>query len=217
MHLQVSLHPHILMFKYTCLYLCILTSSYFQVHACIRFFYSHTLIKCSRTNVLCEWAPFAAIFSSTLYITVVVLLVIFGNLSMMNFPERNSNFLVTPSPTPYTCSIFHHDYDMNRKVIWLWPTQRQTWKRFCNFIYFFQIPGTIHFPKIQKSTPTVNLYSEFSCKIDLLKLILQSRHIFGNPTELFVFGINQSCFWQLKIRILAIFIYVKVTFFNKIQ
>ena len=38
------------------------------------------------------------------------------------------------------------------------------------------------FPKIMKGTLTVNHYSEFSCKVDLLKLIWQSHHIFGNPT-----------------------------------
>ena len=36
------------------------------------------------------------------------------------FPERNSNFLVTPSNPPNTYSIFHRDSDTKHKIIWLW-------------------------------------------------------------------------------------------------
>ena len=38
----------------------------------------------------------------------------------------------------------------------------------------------------------------FLVKVDLLKLILQSRRIFGNPTELFVSEIDRPCFLAIK-------------------
>ena len=83
-------------------------------------------------------------------------------------------------PPPYS-PFFYHDSDGDQTIIWLWPKQRHTLNRFYNFTYFSQVLGSNkRFQKIPKST--VNLYSKFSCEVDLLKLILQSRHIFAHAT-----------------------------------
>ena len=75
------------------------------------------------------------------------------------------------TPFPLTRSFFHRDSDANQTIIWLWPKQRQTSIFFYNFTHSFQILGSnICFPNIPKSTRTVNLYSEFSCKSRFAKV-----------------------------------------------
>ena len=100
-------------------------------------------------------------------------------------------------PLPYSLFFFYRDSDANQTIIWLQPTQRHTLNTFYNFTYFFQVlESNKRFQKIPKNT--VNLYSEFFCKLDLLKLILQSRNIFGDATSLFVSGIDRPCFLAIR-------------------
>ena len=54
---------------------------------------------------------------------------------------------------------------------------------FTILLTFFQILGSnIRFPKNPKSTHTVNLYSEFSCKSRFAKVNFATRHILRNST-----------------------------------
>ena len=86
-----------------------------------------------------------------------------------------------PSSPLLAFFFFYRDSDANQTIIWLQPKQRHTLNTFYNFTYFFLVLGSNkRFQKIPKNT--VNPYSEFFCKLDLLKLILQSRNIFGDAT-----------------------------------
>ena len=63
-------------------------------------------------------------------------------------------------------------------------------KKIYNSTYFFQIlRSSIRFPKIRKSTYTVNLYSEFSFKSRFATVDFATRHSFWKPNLTF-------CFWD---------------------
>ena len=75
----------------------------------------------------------------------------------MAFTKRNA---------PLSLSLalfFHRKSEANQTIIWLWPKQHQASKNLYNFSYFFQILG-------RRSTHTVNLNSEFSCKSRFAKV-----------------------------------------------
>ena len=100
-----------------------------------------------------------------------------------------SPFLVTV-PLPLTRSIFHCDSDGNQTIIWLRPKQRQTSKKIYSFTYFFQLLGSnIRFLKIQKSTLTIDLFSEFSCKSRFVKVGFAITTYLSKPNITF-------CFWD---------------------
>ena len=122
--------------------------------------------------------------------------------------KRNGFHKKECTPLSLTSYFFHRDSDANQTIIWLWPKQRQTSKNFCNFTYFVKILGSnICFPKISKSTHTVNLYSEFSCKSRFAKVDFATASYLWKPNLTFCLWDRPTVFFGvLKIRILIIFI-----------
>ena len=101
------------------------------------------------------------------------------------FPERNSKLLPLPPSPPRPPHLLHFSPRFWREaknfliVAWI----ALNFKKFLQFYLLFTNTGEWHtLSEIPKSIPTLNLYSEFSCKSRFAKVDFATRHIFGNPT-----------------------------------
>ena len=92
----------------------------------------------------------------------------------------------SPSPAPFFTAILTG----TKQLIDFGLNNGKLQKKFYSFTYFFQLLGSnIRFLKIQKSTLTIDLFSEFSCKSRFVKVGFAITTYLSKPNITF-------CFWD---------------------